>query len=472
MATVAFSTIASCTLHRDDGQVDLAPHVVRYQDNATIGSVPNFSMALPPRIKGELTLELIRPGDVILTSLKTRIERRDSELATVCIGAVTHTSETEAISDNALQNMVVVRGKLLPGYLANDSINYWEMIGSMEGYFRSLSLVPVDALTLVGLDAALSVFMDNVVANTLRIQTAIGGFNDTVAYSFKTLPTSGRYDTLFANYEGSFWQFLDTFAETPLHELYAGVFSRNELEALSGNYMRRAQVFNEDQAQAGVVVRPSPFPFATPDGQVDFSEWTRLPINDLTANLKNPTGVNLAASADATVSFVKLQPKNFVLDEMSAVLFVMPLVDETAWQRFGYKPLNWSTWLFTPDMAKEKADEYFDRLNWRMATQNSNMHRYMSGSFPLRLSPRVRIGTRAIFNWHATRMMGYITGVSHTFNHSGARSTTVTVSRILPERDYSDPAFFRADWKSLPALKDIATPINDIRKHDEPGPTQ
>ena len=475
----------TCKVYRADGsELDLSPYVQHYSDRHPVGGVPSYSLALPPTIEGESAVESVDNGDLIEVGLISTDGRTGphglGKYATTMIGVTRSIGLRQDVSKDALKQFALLSGDSLAGFLANDTINYYLAYGSSAGYFQALGLTPIDSISNVRLDAALAAYLENVAFNVLRIERPQGGIKELLGFAIETVDGQGLFDAFWANYSGSLWQFLETYSEKPVHELFQTILPIDRFNALQGK-KNSPRTWGDDKAVPALVIRPAPFPFAKPGGAgTDFSLWNALPLHDLLDpewSLDSADDELTDKGDGGVANFIYLYPKTLALDETMQITWAPPIMHDEKWKRFGYRPLSFATNLWGRDAAKEEGPEFFSDLNWRIAGQVNRADEYFEGRISIRLAPHIRPGERVRLNKilgdDTTAFQYYVDEVSHSFGLTDeSRKTTLTLSRGLPESLYSDESWFTDGLVELPPIRDGALPVNQIRSHDEPGPTR
>ena len=361
----------------------------------------------------------------------------------------------------------------------NDTINYYLAFGSAAGYLQALALTPIDTVSMTRLDSALAAYMKNVAFKVLRVERPVGTIENLLGFAIKTVDGIGLFDAFWANYSGKLWEFLDTYSEKPVHELFQTILPKSRFDALPGE-KNEARTWGEDEAVPTLIIRPAPFPFAKPGGSgTDFSLWNALPLHDLMdpRYSLDSAADELTDSGDSgVVNFIYVYPKTLQLDETMQMTYAPPIMHDRKWKRFGFRPMSFATNLWGRDAAKEDALEFFRALNWRIAGQWNRADEFFEGKISIRLAPHIRPGERVRVNNllgdDTTTFQYYVDAVSHSFSVEGERKTTLTLSRGLPEALYADESWFTEGYVELPPVKDGALPVDQIRSHDEAGPTR
>lgn len=466
--------MSSCRaiIYRQDGSaLDVSPYLSLYNEASSVNSFATFSLMLPAKIGKDKTLELIQKGDLLEVGFRTNTPKGFPKFNTTMIGVVRLRERHAMLVNDTLQRYVMISGSSLAGLMVAETISWYQFWGSIAGALKTLGVVPLDLTAMVSIDEALDVLFQAYALKVLRYKHALGGVADLLGFDFTTIPAIGIFQEMFATFEGSLWGLLEIMAERPVHEVFATVWP---LERFKGNYSKPAKTFGEDNMSTAVVVRPSPFPFVE-NGVTVFKDWEALTLHDLTKEDVDqiPEGQTLRDSDDKVVSFTMILPKAFNLDEVDAVHWAPPIVNDELWQRYGYKPLQWQTVLWGVDAAKEDAPEFFRRLNYRIASQHNRADEFLSGSVPLKLSPHIRIGERVTlqdaFDFQG-KYQFYVSAVNHTYAPDGNKKTTLSLERGLPEENYKDGAFWSKGLSELPMIGDAGR-AKEIRSYDAPGPT-
>lgn len=471
--------------HRQVGApIDLSPWIHRYSDQHPLEGIPSFSLVMEDEIDGVSIFDVLTHGDLLEVGLISTDGRTGphglGEYHTVMVGFVRSIGVRQDVGDGAnLTRFAVVTGPAFGGVLANDSINYYMALGTLQGMFRTLAEVGIDELGMVRLDKAMAAFIDRLAFGVLRIERPFGTMRDLLGFAMHSVPGEGLFDMAWGNYEGSLWQFLQTYSEPPLHELYHRVMPASELAGMAGEVQVPGYRFGteagQDNAVAAIIMRPAPFPHMLPDGTVDTSAWEALPLHDLRDGKWSieSAGDSVMDKGDAeVVNFVHVHPKTITLDETMQITWVPPLVHDATWRQFGYKPLSFATNLWGEERTLEEADDFFVTLNARLAGQFSRMNEYFAGKITVRLAPHIRPGHRIAMNLlkgdDTSEHLYYVEAVSHSFTVQGTSTTTLILGRGLHREKYEDPGWFSDGWQVYDPIGGQMLPIDTIRREDEP----
>jgi len=467
------------TVHTDGGEVDLSDYVLSYADRHPVSGMGTWSLTVPLRIRGKPVTSILATGDMVRVEMLAWDGAKGpwglGTRQTVMLGVIRSIGQRQALTEGGLTQVAVLSGSNLGGFLLSDAVNYYLAYGSLFGLFRGIAMTGLKGVSR--LDRGLAHYLSQVAYEVAMVQRPYGSIRDLLSYAIHTVDGEGVFDLMFANYEGTLWGFLEAYSERPLHELYVAVLPQDRVGLLKGvKHLGRA--FGPDQARAVVVVRPAPFPYGLPGGGATLGDWPSLPLHDLTdpAFFLDPAQDHTADWSDADVkNAFYVHPRALPLDETVVITWAPAIVNLGAWKRYGYRPLTWATWLWGSNANKEKAPEFFQRLNWRVAGQHNRMDEYAGAEITLRLAPHIRPGERVrVENRLGDRtstFLYYVEEVRHEFSPTGARTTTLKVSRGLPEDLYRDPGWFVKGLREYSPLKDSLFPVPTIRKEDAPGPT-
>lgn len=462
--------------------LELSSEVLSYSDQHTVSGIPTYSLSINPATpRGRRVLELVRPGDLIEVSLQAYTGKLgqwgEGTQVTTMIGIAQSVGTTEGLDEGSLTRRVSITGSSLGGFLMSEAINYFLALGTLEGYFRSLGLTPIDAISFTRLDAALAAYVRNVAFNALRIERPQGGIRDLLGYAIHTVNGIGLFDFMWANYGGSLWEFLQAYGEQPLHEIYQTILPASRAPMLRGFTSTAVRPFGLDQASPVLIVRPAPFPHGTLGGGVDLSAWQTLPLHDLSSSVRlEAVERNRERNAEGAVSFFSVYPKTLELDETMQLTWAPPIINDYKWRRWGYRPMSWASFLWGRDAAKEDAFEYFRELNWRVAGQHNRLDEMWSESLSVPLAPHVRVGERVRLpvrlGDETVHYQAYVEGVRHSYGSTAQSGTTLSLSRGLPEPLYQSGRWFTDRLVEYEPFRDAAITLETIREEERAGPIE
>lgn len=474
----AAEIVLSCRAHLQDGRsVDLSNAVLSYSDQHTIEGIPTYSMSLAPTLRtGERVLELLSPGDLVEVQLYAYDgvvgPWGEGAPTTTMIGVVQSLGLNEQLGGGSFGRVVTMTGSSLGGFLMGEAINYFLAYGTLEGYFKALGLTPLDAISFTRLDAALAAYVEHVAFNALRVERPQGSIRDLLGFAIKTVDGIGLFDFMWANYSGSLWEFLQAYGEQPLHEVYQTILPATRKFELEGRVHVPGRTFGPDLAMPVLVVRPAPFPHGLDGGVVDFSAWNNLPLHDVTESKRlDGTQRSQERSSSEVANVFAIYPKTLDLDETMQLTWAPPIINESKWRQWGYKPMTWPTFLWGQDAAKEDALEYFRVLNWRLAGQHNRRDEMWHETLSLPLAPHIRVGERVrlpvMLGDESTMFQFYVTGVQHRYASSAQRSTMLTLDRGLPEKVYQGGRWFTEGLAQYDPFRDAVLAVEAIREEDE-----
>lgn len=472
-------------LHLQSGQVlDLSHLVVEYADRSSLNAFPSFGLTVPAvypepgPFEGKPFAEFVRLGDILEVGLISTDGSHGpyglGGYRTAMVGMVQQLSLRQALSGDDLINVCVIGGSSLSGVMLNESVSYFLAYGAAHGVFRARGLVPLEDLNNVRLDAALLAFTRGVAYSMLRIERPQGKLEDLLGAAFKTLDGEGVFDTAWGRYEGSFWGFLQSYADQPLHEVYATHWPLARVREFAGFTHLPRVSWGEDRVVPVLVIRPAPFPYSEDGGPARLDDWRALPVHDLTAaDWEGSEERSTELSASEVANFFYVYPRTFNFDEVFNLTYAPVIINDDSWKRHGYRPLSFASWLWGRGAAKEGAENYFQRLNWRLASQHNRRDEFFGGQLTMRLAPHIRVGERIKLRHRVgddtTVALAYVSGVSHRFSVRGPRLTTLSIERGLAERFYEDGAWFVKGLIQHNPIRDEALPVAVVRRNDIPG---
>lgn len=437
-------------IYRADGStLEVSDWVQQWQCTQSVSGIATWSLALPLSLGGRPLLEQCQIGDLLEVGFYAERAGR-VEYFTRMVGEIQVADQQQAITANALQQVAVLSGPSLAGWLSSETVDYYLNAVISQEAKRALGAAGVDngfqsAVALKRLDEALSAYLERVIFRILGVRRPQGGVKELLGYAFKTLDGTGEYYQSWAAFRGAAWGLLDTYADQPLHELFALTLPRARLQTLTadGGWQRNpAREWGEDRATPVVILRPAPFPYALPGGGGHLGDWPRLPLHDLRDGLN---AVSVRQDARDNLNTFAIYPSTFVTDQTALRVFAPTVINLEKYRRFGYRPLSYPTQLWGYNGQGEQVDAYFNALNWRVAGQNNRLDEMFSAGLNLGFSPWIYPGERVRFWAHLpdgpSALEGYVQGVTDTWGVE-ARTTRLEVVRALPLSRYTSADFF------------------------------
>lgn len=401
------------------------------------------------------------------------------EMHTVMIGLIDHVTETTGLNQRGQpQRRVLVRGRDFAKVFLNGMVTYWNFLGA--ALLDAQTFVDVsrfNAKPAVIIRDLLSEIYERFMRATIRFNGVDLQLWDFLAYDLSSYDAElpAGLDMKFIGGEGSFWSFFIRVASPPFHELFIDTRRTTTTDTATtagiGRETKAAKfTLGQDHAAPTLVLRPTPFPYFTPPefpqkfrgvqelddegflvvpdtvvhGVVDrpWDDLVRHEIGHHDGLREEPLSEELSQSDSEVYNMYMPLPVYPVLSERFFLLSAPPILDPERFHRYGYRPLTPQCALIQPKASADYAEpmfEFYTRLAWRLASWNVLNDTFLSGTKTLQLSPHLHIGERLVdrSSWQKHAMEFYIEAVVHRFVYGEQASTTVALTRGLPEVSYA-----------------------------------
>lgn len=442
--------------------------VLAWTDTASIGATPTFSVTLPGRthVAGGVQRpwrELFHTGDLIRASAHNALGGPEAAVhRVVSDGLVKRVAATGNLTDRGYEATTTLVCAGLQSVLEKDAVAWWMHYGSVEGWTKAIGqLLPDDRSGR--LDKVFANYFNRIVFNKAMWRRGGYTLGDRVGYHVRSLTPSVPILINISVMEGSHWSILQQHTDAPLHEFFTRVYPASFRPV--GGFMHRPTVPNEpavvrsanmpphDGGRTWVVLRPTPFPHATPQQAGVVTEWNALPLHDLT-NGPMPFGADaLEASDDAVRNFFLVVPRFQGLNDEMAFTVGIGVNNRASIEEFSYSPMKIATNLVFDEKNRRNVVENAIALTWRLAGQWNRMDEMLAGNLTIPLSPQIWPGDRVRFlapsGDRTSVMEGYVVGRTHSWSREGGGSTTLQLDRVLPQKLYGDPLFFARGLRTV-----------------------
>jgi len=411
----------------------------------------------------------IKPQDLVVIQMMNYQGRTGvhgaGALHTVMIGFVdTITRETTITPQGKPRRVIAVRGRDAGKLFIHGVVTYWNFYGAevlkAAGFIDPTKLN--DAPNKV-----LAIMLDQIFAKMLHVTTLVNGspmeFWAMLGHLLQTYPSTefpGGLDYTFLGEEGSFWSFFSKLASPPFHELWIDTRRYDDLTSalpeaglvtaqldqqsphLVGGVAVKAPTvfFGKDRSVPCLFMRPTPFPYLTPDGHAVTDAWDRLVRHEIGTDdlVGEPFSETLSVSDAEQFNLYLVFPHYPTINDKIYLLSAAPVVDARRIRRYGYKPFMPQTTLLKL-LGDDKDDPmlgFYHRLAWRLASWNVLNDQYESGTKTCKLSPHLHIGERLVDRSRTgTPMDYYIESVSHQVVVNERATTTLGLTRGLRETE-------------------------------------
>lgn len=423
--------------------------VLEVSDTASIDGVQTMSLTLPGRMhlqngKAIPYAEIIRPGDMIHIE-GTLWDGVRAEEATLLDGIVTEPRDSVNLADASFSHTFSLSAESMQYVLTNDTVQYYRYYGAKEGFQRAWSTLNSSKLAFK-VDQLLASYMESVTFTFGVWQNGKESLRDVLGCDFKALPANAPIQYDMATQEGSHWSILSGLIDSPLHEMFC--VTRDDLTVHGvGNAPKKGM--GNLGGRTFMVLRPAPFPYATPDGVVITRDWDALPKHDLTGlnRTKNPlNNQGGARSIHAGSNFFTLYPAFEPLDETMSMSVGISVENVSSIQRVGYRPLSMKTHLLESTVKEQDLIAFSKELTWRVAAQQNRMDEMFTFNLEYPLSPKVKPGEVVRFNaplGDSTQVfLGYVAARTHRHAIEKGGTTALSLVRCLPEQIYKTPNWF------------------------------
>jgi hypothetical protein len=439
-------------------------------------AVGTFELALAHTrdAQGRTWADKIRPQNLVVVQMMNHTGAQGpdgaGELHTVMIGLVDQVTQAVAINQQGKpERVITVTGRDAGKMFTQGMVTYWNFLGAnLLGANSFVDVSVFNAKPSIIIRELLTNIYERFMRATFRVYGTDVTFWDLLAYDLSSydaeLPLG--LDMKFIVGEGSFWSFFVKVASPPFHELFIDTRRATTTDAVSRETKAPRYTLGKDGSAPTVVLRPTPFPYLTPPANpskyrvegaggeevitvqevsVIDREWDNLVRHEVghTDGLRGePMGEQLSRSDREQYNLYMPQPTYPVIPERLFTLSVPPILDRARFHRYGYRPLTPPCELIQPKQGADYTEpifEFYTKLAWRLASWNVMNDQFKSGTKTLQLSPHLHVGERLVDRspWQHEVYEFYIEGVTHRYVFGGACTTTVGLTRGLPEETYA-----------------------------------
>lgn len=399
------------------------------------------------------------------------------ELHTVMIGLVDHVTDGVAMNNRGVPNRsIVVRGRDATKMLTTGMVTYWNFLGAaLLGAAQHTDIARFNDTPSRIARELLETLVVKFLQTTVRINGAPTQLWDLLGYDLSSYEAElpAGLDAKFTAGEGSFWQFFVKLASPPFHELFVDTRRRKTLDTNGGRETRAPRfTLGKDQSCPVLMLRPTPFPYITPpvrsllgtipdnklvepDGTLNVPEvhviaerdgltWDGLirhEIGHQDGLRGEPIQEQLSVSDAEQYNLFLPLPSYPVLPDNMFLLSVPPIFDRARFHRYGYRPLTPSCALLQPKQSgdvNEPIWDFYISLAWRLASWYVLNDQFRSGTKLIQLSPHIHVGERLVDRspWQHRTYEYYVESVTHRFMFGQSATTTLGLTRGLPEESY------------------------------------
>lgn len=430
-------------------------HVVSYQESSTLGGTPEFTVVLPGRTALMTSgvrvpwREILCAGDLIQTcGWDVTGLHAHEEPVTMMDGLIKSVGTQESLTDGAFSYQTVLRCAGLQDVMMQDSVAWWMSFGSVEGWAKARAeLLPDDLSGAV--DKILANYMNKVVFSASGWERDGVGLGGRLGYHLRTLTPNAALETNLAVQEGTHWGLMSGLLDSPLHEMYTAVLPAGS--PMSGGFAHKPTVkaralVGEIAADGGathLIVRPAPYPWARPGGDVVMADWNALTLHDFSEDASQTFGERgHDYSDDAVKNFIMVFPAFQAATEEMMFTAGLGVQNRVSIKRYAPRPFRMRTHLTLPTGPKENLLDLAAQLTWRIAAQHNQLDVHMTSGLSIPFNPRVQPGHRvrlrdpAFDRTEGSLMQAHVRAVSRTWEPMGGGTTTLSLERMLPDAFY------------------------------------
>jgi len=385
------------------------------------------------------------------------------EMHTVMIGLISSIQRSLFIGRNGEpQAQIQVLGSDAAKVFIRGMVTYFSFVGaSLLGVQEFVPAAVFNAPP----DQVIALLLDRIYRQILRLQVRGPGgplsFWDLFGYRLETFsgPIPAGMDNAFLYGEGTFWSFFAKIASPPFHEIFLDTRRTQKLFDIELQEAK-APVFTmgQDASAPVLFLRPAPFPvaevlslmpqtirskatgaevplLAPVDLTINYQAWNELTTYEVDREgMVGEDGVreSLTRSDHEQYNVYQLFGQYAVLGQIMQILNVAPIVDVEKLWTYGYKPMIANTWLVSGDDGADWKT-FHTALMWRLAGWHCLNDQFLSGQKTFKLMPHVHIGGRLRDRSSGRPFLFYIERVIHEFIQNERATTTLGLTRGLPE---------------------------------------
>lgn len=285
-------------------------------------------------------------------------------------------------------------------------------------------------------------------------------WSDLLTQCYLPFPTEANFvipmNEPFLSAQGTWFSKLSAILPMPLYEFFI-------ITAKEGLYQTAPSVPSSNPISFGkylfsptLVARPLPIPILTYQNNefgIDTSAWTALPEYKLDGY--GFIESNIQFTEASVKNFYLIQPTTFLQifgvanNLMPFVMSFQSLGDGASINRYGYRPEVYQTYWFPDAHGQATQQNYKNGASFELFVKNM-LNRVASyyhptplmanGSMATILRPDIYPGNRFVYAPFKNGELWefYITGVDHNFRFGEETTTTLTISRGLPQNVYNN----------------------------------
>lgn len=378
-------------------------------DNDLTYDAGTFTITLTARNRWD---KVVASNDLVLISM-VRDDGQDAQTASVMVGLVDDVRKSTQITEGGVSRQVSVTGRSMAKALINFEIGAVpevdvtvDSVGWLEG-----------RITFNGVPSSQIVqqVMEKIVFQYMNYTFSTGAtFKDLIDMNLTSRAGEATAnDQTFNNFQGSILSFLQQIIDDPWNELFWEVYD----------------------GVPTLVERPTPF---------NQSEWNALPLHTVTDEdvVTDDTG---RSDVEAYTLFSVQMATYFNALNSSQQTGIKPLWYELYSKKYGVRRLNRFTNYVIygdSDMTTKLNNYQTDLYNWNIMNPD-----FYNGTITVTGQNYYKIGDRLLYKSaeDGTDIEYYIEGVSHQFVSFSHWTTTLSVTRGLPN---SGSGRFSAPWGS------------------------
>lgn len=438
--------------------------------------------------QGRTWMDKIRPQDMVVIQMMhhsgTTGPHGAGEMHTVMIGWVDEVTDYTAVNARGIpERRIRVRGRDAGKLLASGQVTWWSFLGaSLLKTQRFIDVSRFNAKPASVVRDLIEEIYHRFLQATVQYHGESRDFWDLLAYSLDSYDDEipAGLDYRFVMGEGTFWSFLSTVASAPFHELFVDTRRQSYVRTVADTYSKTPVLsVGQDQSSPTLLLRPTPFPTleeqparqaAAPvqDGQhVAFTairpakilrraRWDALwrhEIGHADGLRSEPILSQIERSGEHQPNVYMPRPIYPMIPDRMFSLAVPPILDRPRFHKYGFRPYMPDCNMLQPQGSGDQSEtmfEWYTKLAWRLASWRVFDDQFGQGRKVLQLSPHLHVGERLVdrSSWHERPYEFYIESVSHQWAYQGRATTTVDVTRGLPEDEYAR-IVERPEWLNL-----------------------
>ncbi len=412
--------------------------------------------------------------------------RRGEEAAGLMVGVIQTPEESQSWAQQGVTRTHTIEGRDFTYFF--DTFSFYTL--NALGFVQNLYFGGVSESILSG-DTGLLVGSPDQVGQTWYEKIMVGdkGFMSQTAFSVN------KKSVKFKNIVGQVWEsyayvgsggisipmslnfiteegtWLEKFYKIfpfPIYEFFVANLSQDEVTQTytTGAVIKAANVLGTkgvDDVNPVIVARNSPLPFVDITGVLRQDLWKSLPIYDLSSRPYAHRSNQTYLTTDGLGNYFVWQPVNAQLlsggsntNVLNWIVTAGGGIDATSMTRYGYRPIVKETlwWVDTSGISGKIVAQKNGILDIQNLIANTGLQMgafygpiplFYKGTVVIPFSPTIQPGTRFRYAPFRDGVLYdfYIDRVRHSYS-IGEASTTLTLSRGLPQSVYDNPSLLAA----------------------------